>query len=42
MKLMGITGMGFFVTGQLLIRSFPFIRYWRKNGHAVREYIIYS
>jgi hypothetical protein len=27
------------VTGQLLIRSFAFIKYWRRNGSAMRQYI---
>jgi hypothetical protein len=32
---------GFDVTDQLLIRSFAFVRYWRKNGSTMRQYISY-
>jgi hypothetical protein len=31
MKLLGIVSVGFDVTDQLLIRSFAFVRYWRKK-----------
>jgi hypothetical protein len=34
--------MGFIVTDQLLIRFCAFIRYWRKNGSMMRQYISYS
>jgi hypothetical protein len=30
--------MGFNITDQLLIRSFAFISYWRKNWNTVRQY----
>jgi hypothetical protein len=30
---------GFDITDQLLIRSFAFIKYWRRNGSTVRQYI---
>jgi hypothetical protein len=34
---------GFDMTDELLIsRFFPFIRYWRKNGSTMRQYISYS
>jgi hypothetical protein len=33
---------GFDVTDQLLIRSFAFVRYWRKNGSTMGQYIICS
>jgi hypothetical protein len=33
---------GFDVTDQLLIRSFAFVRYWRKDGSATRQYISYD
>jgi hypothetical protein len=32
MKLLGIISVGFDITNHLLISSFAFIRYWRKNG----------
>jgi hypothetical protein len=38
MKSLGIISVGF----KLLIRSFAFVRYWRKNGNTMRQYIIYS
>jgi hypothetical protein len=31
MKLLGIINVGFDITNQLMIRSFAFIRYWRKK-----------
>jgi hypothetical protein len=31
MTLLGIISVGFDVTDQLLIRSFAFVRYWRKK-----------
>jgi hypothetical protein len=34
--------MGFDLTDQLLIRSFAFVRYWRRNGSTMRQYISYS
>jgi hypothetical protein len=33
---------GFDVTNQLFIRFFAFVRYWRKNGSTMRQYINYS
>jgi hypothetical protein len=36
MKLLGNISVGFDVTDQLLIRFSAFIRYWRKNGTAMR------
>jgi hypothetical protein len=41
MKLLGITSVGFDITDQLLIRFSAFVRYWRKNGSTVRQYISY-
>jgi hypothetical protein len=41
-RLLGIVNAGFDVTDQLLIRSFAFFRYWRKNGSTMRQYINYS
>jgi hypothetical protein len=32
MKLLGIISVGFNITDQLLIRTFAFVRYWRKKG----------
>jgi hypothetical protein len=32
----------FDLTNQLLIRSFAFVRYWRKNGSTMRQYISHS
>jgi hypothetical protein len=42
MKLLGIFGVGFDITDQLLIRFFAFIRYWRKNGSKMGQYISQS
>jgi hypothetical protein len=42
MKLLGIISVGFDVTDQLLIRSFAFVRYLKKNGSTMRQYIRYS
>jgi hypothetical protein len=42
MKLLEIIGVGFDVTDQLLIRYLAFVRYWRKNGSTMRQYISYS
>jgi hypothetical protein len=39
---LGIVSVGFDVTDQLQIRSFAFVRYWRKNGSTMRQYISYS
>jgi hypothetical protein len=39
MKLLGITGVDFNVTDQLLIRFSAFIRYWRKYESAMKQYI---
>jgi hypothetical protein len=33
---------GFDVTDQLRIRFSAFVRYWRKNGSTMRQYISYS
>jgi hypothetical protein len=41
MKLLGIMGVGFDATDQLLIRSFAFDRYWRINRSTMRQYISY-
>jgi hypothetical protein len=32
-----IISVGFDVTDQLLIRSFAFVRYWKKNGSTMRQ-----
>jgi hypothetical protein len=37
-----IISVGFDVTDQLLIRFSAFVRYWRKNGSTMRQYISYS
>jgi hypothetical protein len=42
MKLLGIISVDFYVTDQLLIRSFAFVRYWGKNGSTLRQYIALS
>jgi hypothetical protein len=42
MKRMGIISVGFDVTDKVLIRFSVFIRYWRKNGNAMRQKIGYS
>jgi hypothetical protein len=39
MKLLGIISVGFYVTGQLLIRFSAFVRYWRKSGTTMRLFI---
>jgi hypothetical protein len=41
MKLLGIISVGFEVTDQLLIRFSAFVRYWRKSGTTMRQYISY-
>jgi hypothetical protein len=41
MKLLGIIIVGFYVKGQLLNRFSAFVRYWRKNGSTMRQYIRY-
>jgi hypothetical protein len=33
---------GFNVTDQLLVRFSAFVRYWRKNGSTMRQFISYS
>jgi hypothetical protein len=33
---------GLDVTDQLLIRFSAFVRYWRKNGSTMRQYISYD
>jgi hypothetical protein len=42
MQLLGIIGVGFVVTVQLLIRFPAFDRYWRCNGDAMRQFSSYS
>jgi hypothetical protein len=42
MILLGIISVGVDETDQLLIRFSAFVRYWRKNGSAMRQYISYS
>jgi hypothetical protein len=42
MKLLGIISVGFDVTDQLLIRFSALVRYWRKNGSTMRQYISYA
>jgi hypothetical protein len=39
MKLLGIVSVDFDVTDQLMIRISAFVRYWRKNGSTMRQYI---
>jgi hypothetical protein len=41
-KLLEIISAGLDVTDQLLIRFSAFVRYWRKNGNTMRQYISYS
>jgi hypothetical protein len=41
MKLLGITSVDFDVIGQQLIRSSLSVRYWRKSGNKMVEYISY-
>jgi hypothetical protein len=36
---LGIISVGFDITDELLIRSFAFVRYWRKPVSAMRQYI---
>jgi hypothetical protein len=40
--ILGIFDVGFDVTDQLLITSFAFVRYWRRNGSTMRQFISYS
>jgi hypothetical protein len=42
MKLLGIISVGFYVTDQVAIRISAFVRYWRKNGSSMRQYISHS
>jgi hypothetical protein len=35
-------GVEYVITDQLLIRFSAFVRYWRKNGSTMRQYISYS
>jgi hypothetical protein len=42
MKLLWIINVGFELIDQLLIRFSAFVRYWRKNGSTLRQYISYS
>jgi hypothetical protein len=32
-EIIGVISVGFDVTDQLLIRSFAFVKYWRRNGN---------
>jgi hypothetical protein len=41
MKLLGITNMDFDVIGQRLIRYSISVRYWRKSGSIMAQYINY-
>jgi len=40
-KLLGIISVNFDATGQLLIRYSAFVKYLRKNGNTVKQYITY-
>jgi hypothetical protein len=42
MKLLRIISVGFDVTDQLLIRFSALVRYWKKNGSTLKQYISYS
>jgi uncharacterized protein YdcH (DUF465 family) len=42
MKLLGNINVGSVIIDQLLIRFSAFVRYWRKNGSTMRQYISYS
>jgi hypothetical protein len=42
MRMLGIISVGFEVTNQIVITSSAFIRYWRKNGTTMRQYISLS
>jgi hypothetical protein len=42
MKLSGIISVGFDVINQLLFKLFAFVRYWKRNGSTMRQYISYS
>jgi hypothetical protein len=42
MKLLRIMSVDFEVTHKLLIRTFGFVRYWRKNGSTMAQYSNYS
>jgi hypothetical protein len=39
MKLLGIISVGFDITDRLLIRFSAFVRYWRKDGSTMRQYV---
>jgi hypothetical protein len=41
-EIIGIISVGFDVTDQLLIRSLAFVKYWRRIGGTMRQYISYS
>jgi hypothetical protein len=41
MKSLGIISVGFDATDQLLIRSFAFVRYWRKKGNTMRVHQLF-
>jgi hypothetical protein len=41
-EIIGDIRVGFDLTDQLLIGSFVFVTYWRKNGSTMRQYISYS
>jgi hypothetical protein len=38
-KLLGIISVGFDVTGQLLVIYSTFVKYSKKNGNTVKQYI---
>jgi hypothetical protein len=38
-KLLGIISLGFDVADRLLIRFSAFVRYWRKNGSTMIQYV---
>jgi hypothetical protein len=38
-KILGIISVGFDIADQLLIGSFAFVKYWRRNGSTMRHYI---
>jgi hypothetical protein len=42
MKLLGTISVGFDETDEPQLKFSAFIRYWRKNGSTMRQYISYS
>jgi hypothetical protein len=42
MKLLGIINVGSDIIDQLQIRFSAFVRYCRKNGSTIRQYVSYS